>query len=94
MREMAHEFCLKMPDFHITFKDLSHAVNLRHGTKGLYFLSEGRRAEEFFALKSPTASAWFEPANLCTKGQHDTSRPQKPLMHGAYNGNLFLDVYK
>ena len=31
---MADEFCLKMPDFHVTFRDLLHAVNLRHGTKG------------------------------------------------------------
>jgi hypothetical protein len=27
------------------------------------FPSEGRRAEDFFALKNPTASAGFEPAN-------------------------------
>ena len=33
-REMADEFCLKMPDFHVTFGDLLHAVNLRHGTDG------------------------------------------------------------
>ena len=31
---MADEFCLKMPDFHVTFRDLLHAVNLRHGTNG------------------------------------------------------------
>ena len=31
------------------------------------------------ALKNPTASAGFEPANLGTKGQHATSRPPKPL---------------
>ena len=46
----------------------------------LYFPSEGRRAEDFFALKNPTASARFEPVNLGTKGQHATSRPPKPLM--------------
>ena len=40
---------------------------------------EGRRAEDFFALKNPTASAGFEPVNLGTKGQHATSRPLKPL---------------
>jgi hypothetical protein len=34
-----------------------------------YFPSEGRRAENFFALKNPTASAEFEPVNLGTKGQ-------------------------
>ena len=31
---MADEVCLKMPDFHVTLKDLLHAVNLRHGTNG------------------------------------------------------------
>ena len=47
--------------------------------KRLYFPSEGRRTEDFFALKNPTASAGFEPANLGTKGQHATSRLPKPL---------------
>ena len=46
--------------------------------KRLYFPSEGRRAEDFFVLKNPTASAGFEPTNLGTKGQHATSRPPKP----------------
>ena len=45
----------------------------------LYFPSEGRLFEDFFALKNPTASAVFEVANLGTKGQHATSRPPKPL---------------
>jgi hypothetical protein len=35
------------------FRDLLHAANLRHGTDGLTFPSEGRRAEDFFALKNP-----------------------------------------
>ena len=55
-------------------RDLLHAANLRHGT-------EGRRAEDFFALKNPTVSARFEPANLGTKGQHSTSRPPKPIIY-------------
>ena len=46
----------------------------------LYLPSEGRRAEDIFALKNPTASAGFEPANLGTKDQHATSRPPKPLL--------------
>ena len=33
-RGMAGEFCLKIPDFHVTFRDLLNAVNLRHGTDG------------------------------------------------------------
>ena len=40
---------------------------------------EGRRAEDFFALKNPTASAESEPANLAMKCQDATPRPQKPL---------------
>ena len=54
----------------------------------LYFTSEGRRAEDFFALKNPTASAGFEPANLGTKGQHATSRPPKPL---RWEDNIKMD---
>jgi hypothetical protein len=38
-----------------------------------------RLAEDFFALKNPTASAGFEPANLGTKGQNATSRLPKPV---------------
>ena len=76
---MADEFCLKMPDFHVSFRDLLHAVNLRHGTDG--FTSppkEGVLRIFFFALKNPTASVGIEPANFGTKGQHATSRPPKP----------------
>ena len=47
--------------------------------KLLYLPLEQRRAEDFFVLKNPTASAGFEPANLGTKDQHATSRPPKPL---------------
>jgi hypothetical protein len=51
----------------------------------LYFPSEGRRAEDFFALKNPTASAGFEPANLGTKGQHAMYRPPKlSLQHSWF----------
>ena len=35
--------------------------------------------EDFSALKNPTASAGFEPANLGTKGQQANSRPPKPI---------------
>jgi len=73
------EFCLNA-DFHVTFRDLLHAVKVRHGTDGFKFPSEGRRAEDFFRPKDPTASAGCEPANLGTKGQHATSRPPKPLL--------------
>ena len=63
---MADEFCLKMPDFHVTFRDLLHTVNLRRGTKGFTSLPKEGVLRIFFALKNPTASAVFEPANLGT----------------------------
>jgi len=44
------EFCLNA-DFHVTFGDLLNAVKLWHGTDSVYFPSEGRCAEDFFALK-------------------------------------------
>ena len=46
----------------------------------LYFPSEGRRAEDFFALKIRRLRPGVNPANLGTKGQHATSRPPKPLI--------------
>ena len=50
----------------------------------LYFPSEGRRVEDFFALKNPTASVGFELANVGAKGQHGTSRPPTPLTERKY----------
>ena len=86
---MADEFWLKMPDFHVTFRDHLHAVNLRHGINGFTSLSKEGVLRIFFALKNPTASAGFEPANLGTKGQHATSRPPKPCGFGIAYVNFF-----
>ena len=75
--EMADNFA-ESGDLHVTFGLFLHAVILRHGTDG--FTSPPKEgAMRIFCLKNPTASAGFEPANLGTKGQHATSRPQKPL---------------
>jgi hypothetical protein len=68
------KFCLES-DFHIILEIFYKPKWDRR----LYFPSEGRRAENFFTLKNPTASAGFELANLGTKGQHATSRLPKPL---------------
>jgi hypothetical protein len=68
---MACKFSLKMPDFHVAFMDLLHAVNIRHGTHGFTSLPK----EGVLRMFSPG----FEPANLGSKGQHATSRSPKPL---------------
>ena len=59
----------------------------------LYLPSEGRRAEDFFALKNPTASAGFEPANMGTKGQHATSRPPKLLLGNLLKKQVTYPLY-
>ena len=46
--KMADEICLKMPDFHVTFRDLLHAVNLRHVTDGFASPPKGRVLRFFF----------------------------------------------
>jgi hypothetical protein len=56
---MTGKFSLKMPGFHVAFRDLLRTVNLRHGTPQLYFPSEGRRAEDSFFR--PEKSDWLRP---------------------------------
>jgi hypothetical protein len=56
-------------------RDPLHAENLRHGTDGFTSPPKEGVLRIFFALKNPTDSAGFEPANLGTKNQHATSRP-------------------
>jgi hypothetical protein len=65
----------EIPDFHVAFRDLLHAVNLRHGTDGFTAPPKEGVLRISFALKNPTAPAGFEPATLGSKGRHATSRP-------------------
>ena len=67
-------------------RDLLHAANLRHGTNGFISPSKKGVLKIFFALKNPTASAGFEPANLGTKGQHATSRP--PYLYSTVTAKI------
>jgi hypothetical protein len=46
-RKISENFA-QYAEFYVTFRDILHAVKLRHE---LYFPSKGRRAEKFFALK-------------------------------------------
>jgi hypothetical protein len=72
------EFCLNA-DFHAKFRDLLHALKLRHGTDVFTFPPKEGVLRNFFRPKNPTASAGCEPANLGTKRQHASSRLLKPL---------------
>ena len=93
---MADEFCLKMPDLHVTLRDLLHAVNLQHGTDGFTSPPKEGMLRIFFVLKNPTASVGFESASLGTKGQHATSRPPKPvswrLLQAGFIQSSFLQL--
>jgi hypothetical protein len=79
---MAGKFSLKIPDFHVAFRDLLHTVILRPGTHSFTSLPKEGVLRIFFALKNPTASARFAPTNLGSKGHHATSRPPKPIPKG------------
>jgi len=70
-------------------RDLLQAANLRHGTDGFTSSPKEGVLKIFFALKNPTASVGFEPANLGTKGQHATSRPPKPTHAQINSVNLY-----
>ena len=69
------------------FRDLLHAANLQHGTDGFTSPPKEGVLRMFFALKNPTASAGFEPANLGTKGPHTTPRTLKPRVY------IYIYVY-
>jgi hypothetical protein len=56
-------------DFHAKCRDFLHDANLRHRT-------EGRHAENFFAVKNPTAS---NPRTWVPEASGLTPRPPKPL---------------
>jgi hypothetical protein len=43
-----------MPVFHVTFRDLLHAINLRHGTNSFTSLPKEVVLRIFFALKNPS----------------------------------------
>ena len=85
---MADEFCLKMPGFQVTFRDLLHFVNLRHGTNGFTSLPKEGELRIF-----STVAVGFEPANVGTKGQHDNSRPPKPLVFGITEHSCVVEKH-
>ena len=69
----------EMPDFHVAFRNLLHAVNLRHGTDSFTSPPEEGVMRIFSPWKIRRLRPGLNPANLGTKGQHATSRPPKPL---------------
>ena len=72
-------------EFRLTFRDILHAVKLRHGTDG--FISPPKEGVQmiFFRPKNPTASAGCE-------GQHTTSRPPKLLRLLTYSDCLRIQL--
>jgi hypothetical protein len=77
-REMFRQISSRIR-FPLNSRDILHAANLRYGTDGFTSRPKEGVLRIFFALKNPTSSARFEPANLGTKSQHATSRPPKPI---------------
>jgi hypothetical protein len=64
---MGEKYPVTLPtngEFHAKCRDLLHAANLRQWTDGFTSPPKEGTLRIFFALKNPTASAEFEPANL------------------------------
>ena len=76
---MANEFCLKMPNFHITFRDLLHAINLRRETNGFTSLLKEGVLRIYSPWKIRRLRPGLNPRTWVPKGQHATSRPPKLL---------------
>jgi hypothetical protein len=72
-REIADQFSLR---FRLPRKSQVSFTFRKSATwdRRLYFPSEGRHVVDFYRPKNPTASAGFEPAILCTGGQHANHR--------------------
>jgi len=74
------EFC-QNADFHVTFRDLLHAVKLRHGTYGFTFPAKEGVLRIFFALKirrlPPGANprTWVPKASTLPLGHQSRSPP-------------------
>jgi hypothetical protein len=72
-----------MPDFHIAFKVLLHAINLRNGTDGFTFPPKEGVLRIFAPEKNPTVSSGFEPA-AAELGY------QRPARYITFNSQLNL----
>jgi hypothetical protein len=78
---MAGKFSLKIPDFHVAYRDLLHAVNLRHGTHSFTSLLQEGVLRIFFTLKSPDGfGPGLNPRTLGSKGQHNILKLEKMLL--------------
>jgi hypothetical protein len=69
--KMSGEFCRQIATSTL-FEGILTSRKAATWDRQIYFPSEGRHSEEFFALKNPTASAGFEPANPQTTEAADT----------------------
>jgi len=68
-------FCLNA-NLHVAFRDLLHAVKLRHETDGFASPPKEGMLRNFFALNIRRLRPGATPR---TKGQHTTSRQPNPL---------------
>jgi hypothetical protein len=64
---MACKFSLKMPDFHVEFRDLLHAVNLRHGTHSFTSLPKKGVLRIFSTWKIRRLRLGLSPRTLVLK---------------------------
>ena len=79
----------EIPDFHVAFRNLLHAVNLRYGTERLYFPYEGRRAEDFYR---PEKSDGFGRVWTCELGYQRPVRYLQTTKAAIHYFNIFVST--
>jgi hypothetical protein len=72
------QFCLNA-DFHVTFRDLLHAANLRHGNHGFTSLPKESVLRIFRPLKIRRLRPSLNPRTWVPEANTLTPRPPKPL---------------
>jgi hypothetical protein len=77
-----------MSDFHVTFRDLLHALNLRHGTNGFTSLPK----EVVLRIFSPWKIRRLQPV-LNPRTWHATPRPPKPLKYRFSPGYVYRKLF-
>jgi hypothetical protein len=76
------KFSLKMPDFHVEFRDILHASKSKTRDPQI-LLPYGKEGVLRILFIAPEKSNWLRqglnPRNLGSKGRQDTSRQLKPI---------------
>jgi hypothetical protein len=105
-RDIAGKFSLKIPDFHVAFRDLLHAVNLRHGTHSFTSIPKEGVLRIFSPWKIRRLRPGFNPRTWVLKastlpldhrsrlvGMLGNRFSSQPITTGIFVSNIYIYIY-